>query len=57
MASGRVERVDQLGVSASVINDLGLLDMINARRVPDAHASPVLDPTGFCQPTPRAVVS
>jgi transposase len=34
----RVERLDHLGVIASVINDLGLIDMINARLVPDAQA-------------------
>jgi transposase len=31
----RVERLDHLGVMASVIKDLGLIDMINARLVPD----------------------
>jgi transposase len=30
-----VERLDHLGVLASVIKDLGLMDMINARLVPD----------------------
>ena len=35
MESVRVERLDHLGVIASVINDLGLIDMINARLVPD----------------------
>lgn len=34
----RVERLDHLGVIASVIKDLGLIDMINARLVPDAQA-------------------
>ncbi len=37
MESVRVERVDHLGVSASVIKDLGLIEMINARLVPDAQ--------------------
>jgi transposase len=32
-----VERLDHLGVIASVIKDLGLIDMINARLVPDAQ--------------------
>ena len=35
MESVRVERLDHLGVIASVIKDLGLIDMINARLVPD----------------------
>jgi transposase len=35
MEKVRVERLDHLGVIAAVINDLGLLDMINARLVPD----------------------
>ena len=38
MESVRVERLDHLGVIASVITDLGLIDMINARLVPDAQA-------------------
>ena len=33
----RVERLDHLGVIASVIKDLGLIDMINTRLVPDAQ--------------------
>ena len=33
-----VERLDHLGVIAAVIKDVGLLDMINARLVPDAQA-------------------
>jgi len=37
MGSVRVERLDHLGVIASVIKDLGLIDMINARLVPDAQ--------------------
>jgi transposase len=37
MESVRVERLDHLGVIASVINDLGLIDMINARLVPDVQ--------------------
>jgi hypothetical protein len=32
-----VERLDYLGVIASVIKDLGLIEMINARLVPDAQ--------------------
>jgi transposase len=32
-----VERLDHLGVIASVIKDLGLIEMINARLVPDAQ--------------------
>jgi transposase len=35
MESIRVERLDHIGVIASVIKDLGLIDMINARLVPD----------------------
>ena len=38
MESVRVERLDHLGVIASVIKDLGLMDMINARLVPAAQA-------------------
>src|ERR1043166_5803151 len=37
MASVCVERLDHLGVIAAVIKDLGLIDMINARLVPDAQ--------------------
>jgi transposase len=37
MASVRVERVDHVGVSASVIKDVGLIAMINARLMPDQH--------------------
>ena len=37
MESIRIERLDHLGVIASVIKDLGLIDMINARLVPDAQ--------------------
>jgi Domain of unknown function (DUF4277) len=37
MVSIRVERLDHLGVIASVIKDLGLIGMINARLVPDAQ--------------------
>ena len=33
----RVERLDHFGVMASVINDRGLIDMINARLVPEAQ--------------------
>ena len=35
MESIRVERLDHIGVIASVVKDLGLIDMINARLVPD----------------------
>jgi transposase len=38
MESIGVERVDHLGVIASVIKDVGLIDMINARLVPEAQA-------------------
>src|SRR5919106_1136163 len=38
MESVHVERLDHVGVIASVIKDLGLIDMINARLVPDAQA-------------------
>jgi transposase len=37
MEALRVERLDHLGVIASVIKDLGLITMINARLVPDAQ--------------------
>src|ERR671937_58426 len=37
MEQVRVERLDHLGLIASVIKDLGLIDMINARLVPDAQ--------------------
>ena len=35
MEQVRVERLDHLGLIAAVIKDLGLIDMINARLVPD----------------------
>src|SRR5262252_9179194 len=35
MASIRVERLDHLGLIASVINDLGLVSLIDARLKPD----------------------
>ena len=35
MAQVRVERLDHLGVIVSVINDLGLIDLIDTRLVPD----------------------
>jgi hypothetical protein len=35
MSQVHVERLDHLGVLASVIKDMGLIDMINARLVPD----------------------
>ena len=37
MEQVQVERLDHLGVLASVIKDVGLIDMINARLVPDAQ--------------------
>ena len=33
----RSEGLDHFGVIASVSDDLGLIDLINARLVPDAH--------------------
>jgi transposase len=56
MESLRVERLDHLGVIASVIKDIGLIDMINARLVPDeqevitpgeAMAGMILNGLGF----------
>jgi transposase len=56
MESIRVERLDHIGVIASVIKDLGLIDMINARLVPDeqevltpgeAMAGMILNGLGF----------
>jgi transposase len=56
MESIRVERLDHLGVIASVIKDVGLIDMINARLVPDeqevitpgeAMAGMILNGLGF----------
>ena len=35
MEQVRVERLDHLGLIASVIKDLGLIDMIDERLVPD----------------------
>jgi hypothetical protein len=35
MESVRVERLDHLGLIAAVIKDLGLIDMIDRRLVPD----------------------
>src|SRR5919198_3876952 len=37
MTSVRVERLDHLGLIASMIKDLGLISMIDARLVPDAQ--------------------
>src|SRR6266705_7226354 len=37
MASVSVERLDHLGVLSEVIKDLGLIEMIDARLVPDAQ--------------------
>jgi len=56
MESIRVERLDHLGVIASVMQDVGLIDMINARLVPDeqevitpgeAMAGMILNGLGF----------
>jgi transposase len=56
MVSIRVERLDHLGVIASVIKDLGLIHMINARLVPneqevitpgEAVAGMILNGLGF----------
>jgi hypothetical protein len=35
METVRIERLDHLGVIASVINDLGLVRLIDARLTPD----------------------
>jgi transposase len=35
MALVTVERLDHLGLIAEIIKDIGLIDMINARLVPD----------------------
>jgi hypothetical protein len=35
MEQVHVERLDHFGVLASVIKDIGFIDMMNARRVPD----------------------
>jgi len=37
MTAVRVERLDHLGLIASTIKDLGLIDMIDARLAPDAQ--------------------
>ena len=37
MEQVRVERLDHLGVIISVINDFGLIDMIDTRLVPDTQ--------------------
>src|SRR5215475_8901767 len=56
MESVRVERLDHLGVIAEVMKDLGLIDMIDARLVPDeqegltpgeAMAGMILNGLGF----------
>jgi transposase len=56
MASVRVERLDHLGLIAAVIKDIGLIDMINTRLVPDeqeeitpgeAMAGMILNGLGF----------
>ena len=38
MDSIGIARLDHLGVMSSVRKDLGLIDMLNARLVPDAQA-------------------
>jgi Domain of unknown function (DUF4277) len=38
MEQVRVERLDPLGVMASLLKDLGLMNMIDTRLVPDAQA-------------------
>jgi len=38
MAQGRVERLDHLGLRTSGSKDLGLLDRLDRRLVPDEHA-------------------
>ena len=60
MESIGVARLDHLGVISSVMKDLGLIDMINARLVPDAQevltpgeavAGMILNGLGFgCSP-------
>ena len=42
MEQMRVERLDHLGLIASVIKDLGLIDMIDRRLVPDEQESEVV---------------
>ena len=37
MALVTVERLDHLGLIAEIIKDIGLIDMINARLVPDSQ--------------------
>ena len=37
MASVRVERLDHLGVIAAVIKDIGIIDMLDARLLPDSQ--------------------
>ena len=58
MEQVRVERLDHLGLIASVIKDLGLIDMIDKRLVPDeqevitpgeAVAGMILNGLGFAQ--------
>ena len=58
MTSVRVERLDHLGLIASTIKDLGLIDMIDARLAPDeqevltpgeAVAGMILDSLGFAK--------
>jgi hypothetical protein len=56
MEQVRVERFDYLGVIVAVMNDLGLMDMIDTRLVPDtqemimpgeAMAGMILNTVGF----------
>ena len=62
MEQVRVERLDHLGLLAAVIKDLGLIDMIDTRLVPDeqevitpgeAVAGMILNGLGFAQTWPR----
>ena len=46
MAAVRIARVAPVGVLASVINDVGLRDLLNARRIPDAPAGPTSGAAG-----------
>ena len=68
MALVTVERLDHLGLIAEIIKDIGLIDMINARLVPDrqeditpgeAVAGMILNGLGFANRplslTPRSL--
>src|SRR5262249_60578348 len=59
MALAHVERLDHLGLIASLIKDVGLIDMIDTRLVPDeqeeitpgeAMAGMILNGLGFANP-------